>query len=123
MKRIDCILPSILFVSFLTVGFALAQTDVQGSKDHPVITHMPDYYISQYTVSEFAGFDPTVIGGKEVHWEGKVYSYGYSREEVAGPSVCCRSCETTKRRSSGPAERSSAAMKGGWQPRSEREAP
>ena len=85
MKRIGHILPSILFISFLTVGIALAQTDVQGSKDHPLITRMPDYYISQYNVSEFAGFDPTVIGGKDVHWEGKVYSYGYSREEDGRP--------------------------------------
>jgi OOP family OmpA-OmpF porin len=85
MKRIGYLLPSILFISFLTVGIALAQTDVQGSKDHPLITRMPDYYISQYNVSEFAGFDPTVIGGKDVHWEGKVYSYGYSRKEDGRP--------------------------------------
>jgi OOP family OmpA-OmpF porin len=67
------------------VGVALAQTDLKGSKDHPLITRMPDYYISQYDVSEFAGFDPTVIGGKEVHWEGKVYSYGYSRKGGGRP--------------------------------------
>jgi len=85
MKRIGSILPSILFISFLTVGAALAQTDVKGSKDHPLISRMPDYYISQYDVSEFAGFDPTVIGGKEVHWEGKVYSYGYLRKEGGRP--------------------------------------
>jgi OOP family OmpA-OmpF porin len=85
MKRIDCILASILSVCLLTAGVALAQTDVQGSKDHPLITRMPDYYISQYNVSEFAGFDPTVIGGKEVHWEGRVYSYGYSRKEGGRP--------------------------------------
>ena len=85
MKRIGYILPCILFISFLTVGVALAQTDVKGSKDHPMITRMPDYYISQYDVSEFAGFDPTVIGGKEVHWEGKKYSYGYSRKEGGRP--------------------------------------
>jgi OmpA-OmpF porin, OOP family len=85
MKRIGYLLPSILFISFLTVGIALAQTDVQGSKDHPLITRMPDYYISQYNESEFAGFDPTVIGGKDVHWEGKVYSYGYSRKEDGRP--------------------------------------
>jgi OOP family OmpA-OmpF porin len=85
MKRIGYILPSILFISFLTVGVALAQTDVRGSKDHPLITRMPDYYISQYNVSEFAGFDPTVIGGKDVHWEGKVYSYEYSRKEGGRP--------------------------------------
>src|SRR5512136_473782 len=81
MKRIGCILTSILLVSSLTVAVALAQTDVQGSKDHPLVTRMPDYYISQYSVSEFGGFDPTVIGGKDVHWEGKVYSYDYSRKE------------------------------------------
>jgi OOP family OmpA-OmpF porin len=85
MKRIGYILPSILFVSFLTVGVALAQTDIQGSKDHPLITRMPGYYISQYNVSEFAAFDPTVIGGKDVHWEGKVYSYGYLRKEGGRP--------------------------------------
>jgi outer membrane protein OmpA-like peptidoglycan-associated protein len=85
MKRIGYILPSILFISFLTVGVALAQTDVKGSKDHPLITRMPDYYISKYDVSEFGGYDPTVIGGKEVHWEGKVYSYGYSRKEGGRP--------------------------------------
>jgi outer membrane protein OmpA-like peptidoglycan-associated protein len=46
---------------------------------------MPDYYINKYKVSEFAGFDPTVVGGKDVHWEGKVYSYGYSRKEGGRP--------------------------------------
>lgn len=85
MKSIGCILPCILFVSSLTLGVALAQTDVQGSKDHPLVTRMPDYYISKYDVSEFAGFDPTVVGGKDVHWEGKVYSYGYSRKEDGRP--------------------------------------
>jgi outer membrane protein OmpA-like peptidoglycan-associated protein len=46
---------------------------------------MPGYSISEYTVSEFGGFDPTVIGGKDVHWEGKVYSFGYTREEGGRP--------------------------------------
>jgi outer membrane protein OmpA-like peptidoglycan-associated protein len=46
---------------------------------------MPDYYISQYNVSEFAAFDPTVVGGKDIHWEGKVYSYGYTRKEGGRP--------------------------------------
>ena len=85
MKRITYILSSILALSFLTLGVAFAQTDARGSKDHPLITRMPDYYISKYEVSEFAGFDPTVIGGKDVHWEGKVYSYGYSRKEGGRP--------------------------------------
>jgi OOP family OmpA-OmpF porin len=85
LKSIGCILACILFVSSLTLEVALAQTDVQGSKDHPLVTRMPDYYISKYEVSEFAGFDPTVVGGKDVHWEGKIYSYGYSRKEDGRP--------------------------------------
>jgi len=85
MKRFAYLLSGILAVSFLTLGVVFAQTDVRGSKDHPLITRVPDYYISNYEVSEFAGFDPTVIGGKEVHWEGKVYSYGYSRKEGGRP--------------------------------------
>jgi len=85
MKRIGYIWPSILVISFLIVGVALGETDVIGSKDHPLLTRMPDYYISHYNVSDFAGFDPTVIGGKDVHWEGKVYSFGYSRKEGGRP--------------------------------------
>jgi OOP family OmpA-OmpF porin len=59
----------------------LAEEDVQGSKDHPLITRMPDYYISYYTLSEFGAFDPTVVGGNDVHWEGKVYSITYEWKE------------------------------------------
>ena len=85
MKRICYILTDILFISFLTMRVALAQTDVEGSKDHPLLTRMPDYYISDYTVSEFGSYDPTVIGGSDVHWEGKVYSFSYERKESARP--------------------------------------
>ena len=80
-KRIGYILPGILFISFLTMGIALAEEDVQGSKDHPLITRMPDYYINYYTLSEFGAYDPTVVGGNDVHWEGKVYSFIYERKE------------------------------------------
>jgi OOP family OmpA-OmpF porin len=104
MKRIGYILPGILFIYILTMGIALAQTDVPGSKDHPLITRMPDYYISQYNVSEFAGFDPTVIGGEDVHWEGKVYSYEYSRKD-GGRSISVlqivRNYETAIKRAGG----------------------
>lgn len=84
-RTISHILLSILFLSFLNAGVAQAEKDIPGSKDHPLITRIPDFYISKYEVFEFAGFDPTVIGGKDVHWEGKKYSYGYSRKEGGRP--------------------------------------
>jgi outer membrane protein OmpA-like peptidoglycan-associated protein len=68
---------------FLVAPLAHAQEDAQGSKDHPLISRMPGYYIDSYDVSEFAAFEPTVIGGKEVHWEGKRYKISYYRKEDA----------------------------------------
>jgi len=65
-----------LVILFSPVGLlsaapsARAQGDAKGSQDHPLITRMPGYYIDGYTVEEFAAFDPTVIGGKEVHDTG-----------------------------------------------------
>jgi len=84
-KTIGYLLIGMLFVLSLTAGVALAQKDIQGSKDHPLITRMPGYYIDQYNVSEFGGYDPTVVGGKDVHWEGKVYSFSYTRDEGGRP--------------------------------------
>jgi OmpA-OmpF porin, OOP family len=75
-------LATVIFVPFLHAAQRDPQ-DTKGSKDHPLITRMPGYYISSYKVSEFDGFEPTIIGGKDVRWEGKKYSYGYSRKEGA----------------------------------------
>ncbi len=75
---------AVIFVIALAgATLAWAQKDVDGSKDHPLVTRMPGYYIDDYKAEEFAGFDPTVIGGKEVHWEGKKYSISYARSEGA----------------------------------------
>ena len=73
----------ILVMALVGATFVRAQKDTDGSRDHPLITRMPGYYIDGYRVEEFAGFDPTVVGGKEVHWEGKKYSISYSRREDA----------------------------------------
>ncbi len=75
---------AIVFMMCLAGGtFAGVQKDADGSRDHPLVSRMSGYYISNYKVEEFAGFDPTVIGGKEVHWEGKKYVISYSRQEGA----------------------------------------
>jgi OmpA-OmpF porin, OOP family len=73
----------VVCLAFMGATAVWAQKDVEGSRDHPLITRMPGYSIDGYKVEEFAGFDPTVIGGKEVHWEGKKYSISYSQQEGA----------------------------------------
>jgi OmpA-OmpF porin, OOP family len=85
MKFPYWVILSALVGLFLAAPSAHAQEDVKGSQDHPLISRMPGYYIDSYEVNEFDAFDPTVIGGKEVHWEGKKYSISYSRNEGATP--------------------------------------
>lgn len=74
---------TILAVLVMVLGTmtAWAQQDVEGSHDHPLVTRMPGFYIDSYAVEEFGAFAPTVVGGKEVSWEGKKYSINYSRKE------------------------------------------
>ena len=73
----------VVFIALMGATSVWAQQDVEGSRDHPLITRMPGYYIDGYKVEEFAGIDPTVIGGKSVHWEGQKYSISYYRKEDA----------------------------------------
>ena len=53
------------------------QQDIKGSKDHPLISRMPDFWISEYKVNEFDSYK--FIGGdkKPVLIEGHKYSILY----------------------------------------------
>lgn len=74
---------TVVLICLFGVMAAGAEKDVDKSRDHPQVTRMPGFYIENYQVEEFAGFDPTVIGGDEVHWEGRKYSISYARQEDA----------------------------------------
>jgi len=82
--------PRVVLLAFVgllaAVPSARAQQDAKGSQDHPLVTRMPGYDISGYKVEEFAAFDPTVVGGKDVHWEGRKYVIAYTRQEGAAPT-------------------------------------
>ena len=71
------------FMALAGMTTVWAQNDAEGSRDHPLVTRMPGYYIDSYRAEEFAAFDPTVIGGKSVHWEGKAYFLSYNKKENA----------------------------------------
>ena len=73
-------------VTLLGTTAGWAQEDAKDSRDYPLVTRMPGYYIDNYALEEFAAFDPTVVGGKDVHWEGRKFTIGYSRKE-GGPQV------------------------------------
>lgn len=60
------------------------QTDVEGSKDHPMLSRMPNYYISEYAEQEFGTYDFTKDADGNVQTvEGHYWSFDYVKKENA----------------------------------------
>jgi outer membrane protein OmpA-like peptidoglycan-associated protein len=77
MKRIIIFISSlIILVSFNGLSQA-PQQDIKGSKDHPLITRMPDFWISEYKVTEFDSYKFIGSDKKPVIIEGHKYSILY----------------------------------------------
>jgi OmpA-OmpF porin, OOP family len=77
MKKVPIAILS-LFIFLTLKGFSIPQNqDVKGSKDHPLISRMPDFWISEYKENEFDSYK--FIGGdkKVLIIEGHKYSILY----------------------------------------------
>jgi OmpA-OmpF porin, OOP family len=80
MKRITCILVSVLCLSLLTVGVAFSQEkDAKGCKDHPLISRMNNYYIS-FCERSFNAFEFFVKEGTKT-LEGEKTKISYDLKE------------------------------------------
>ncbi|MBI5008798.1 MAG: hypothetical protein HZB98_03940, partial [Bacteroidia bacterium] len=53
MKRISILISSLLILISFNGLSQVPQQDIKDSKDHPLITRMPDFWISEYKVDEF----------------------------------------------------------------------
>ena len=67
-------------ILFMLTGFSLAPAadqDIKGSKDHPLLSRMPNFFIAEYKDIEFAA--QNFIGGdkKPVSIEGHKYYFLY----------------------------------------------
>jgi len=73
-------------VVVLMVGFAFAQQDTKGCKDHPLFTRMPEYYIYSCEKKEFDAHDfVDPVTKKKVSVEGRLYySTYYLKKEFSG---------------------------------------
>ncbi|MCX6377586.1 MAG: OmpA family protein [Armatimonadetes bacterium] len=72
--RIECKLVFIIIVAVLCLApAAFAQEDVEGGKDHPLISRMPGFYIAEYIEKEFDSVPFKDEKGQEVNVEGKYY--------------------------------------------------
>lgn len=77
---------SILLCSMAVAGPAMAQDpeDVEGGKDTPYFTRMPNFFIEETANKEFDAYT-FFDGKKEVSIEGKVYQTRYRLKEGAAP--------------------------------------
>jgi len=74
MKKASFILLSIVFLSILACGIAMAaDPDAKGGKDHPLLSRMPDFYIAEYKDTEFDSYKFIGQDKKPVSIEGHKY--------------------------------------------------
>ena len=72
--RIDRKLVFIIIVAVLCLApRAFAQEDVEGGKDHPLVSRMPGFYIAEYIEKEFDSVPFKNEKGQETNVEGKFY--------------------------------------------------
>lgn len=76
MKDAAIVIFSILFL-LTGEGLAKAQQDIKGSKDHPLISRMPDFFISDYKDTEFDSHKFIGSDKKPVIIEGHKYYIAY----------------------------------------------
>jgi OmpA-OmpF porin, OOP family len=60
---------------------ARAQDDAENSKDHPMFSRMPGYYINEYDAQDFAPFKFELLDNKQV--EGKYWHINYRLKDGA----------------------------------------
>ncbi|MFH1090236.1 MAG: OmpA family protein [Pseudomonadota bacterium] len=81
MKTIK-ILAVLLCVLFIYVGTALGEEDVEGAKDHPMFSRMPNYHIVKYS-SNFDMFAFPIAQDKTEKVEGQMTYIEYTLKEGA----------------------------------------
>jgi OOP family OmpA-OmpF porin len=80
-KKAFVILGLCLFALLVAPVLAVAQEDVPDSKDHPLLTRMPNFYISSYKDTEFDQADFKNSKGEDITVEGHKYEIIYSIKE------------------------------------------
>jgi outer membrane protein OmpA-like peptidoglycan-associated protein len=73
MKNVMAVIFSLFFVLAGFVSSVAAEQDVKGSKDHPLLSRMPDFYISEYKDAEFDSHKFIGQDKKPVSIEGHKY--------------------------------------------------
>ena len=81
MKKLSRTILAVLWAGMLLAGFGLAQQDIKGSSDHPLLSRMPNFHITKYEVKEFDQLAFKDEKGKPTSVEGKKYHIVYMINE------------------------------------------
>jgi len=81
--NVTLIAVTILLAAALPLG---AQEDAEGGRDHPLLTRMPNYYISEYEEREFDAHEFEVDYDKYQSVEGHKWVIGYNVRDDAQPA-------------------------------------
>jgi len=82
-KTMTLIFTLSLILSVSCAAMAASEADLKGSKDHPMLSRMPDFYISGYTVADFASHRFNDQVQKHVTVEGRKYYIEYKLKKGA----------------------------------------
>jgi len=77
MKKLFVVVISLILLLPVKVQSQGTQQDIKGSKDHPMISRMPDFWISEYKVTEYDSYKFIGADKKPVEIEGQKYSMVY----------------------------------------------
>jgi OmpA-OmpF porin, OOP family len=77
MKKLIIIIFSLFSLLSVKGLSQAAQQDIKGSKDHPMVTRMPDFWISEYKENEFDSYKFIGADKKPLIIEGHKYSILY----------------------------------------------
>jgi OOP family OmpA-OmpF porin len=84
MQKVSAVVFSVVVTVVLMGGFAFAQQDKKGCKDHPLFTRMPGTYLYDCKSLEFDArewYDPDTQGKTKVRVEGKYYFIDYFNQK------------------------------------------
>ncbi|KPK72611.1 hypothetical protein AMJ87_04285 [candidate division WOR_3 bacterium SM23_60] len=83
MSRENRIMLCALLASCLVANLGFAEQDVQGCRDHPLLTRMPNFYIQDCETKDFDQMEFVNAQGQETTVEGKRYYISYCVESDA----------------------------------------
>ena len=85
MKKAGAVVLGAVLAVVLMGSFAFGQQDAKGSKDHPLLTRMPDFYISSYSEKEFDKEGFYDESDKYIYVEGRTFRIEYRVKTGAKP--------------------------------------